>query len=452
MLAFRLPVAALVLISFQAHAFAGKAIGWRTDGTGRYPRANPPKEWSAEKNVVWKAKLPGRSHSAPVVVNERIFVTAEPNLLLCIKAADGKIEWQNAATHEDVFGKEKAAEIARDQAKAKELEKERRTLRREVRTLQKSDNPPKDKIEALQKKERELREKISALQKYTGSVRGANGNTTATPVSDGEYIYAAFGNGIVASYSLSGEKKWFKYVEGAKIGFGHSSSPVIADGKFIVHYQNLVALDTANGKESWRATVQAKHGSPIVVKAGEEEVVITPSGTAVRAKDGTILANKLFQIGHASPVEVDGVIYAMAKGRVMAIRVPASAGTDVEWKTLWQGRGMNQRTFGSPVLVNGKLYNVTEKGILDVLDAKTGRTITRKRLTFGRRGRVYASPTLAGKYVYLSGGDTTIVIPADAAYQELARNQLETFSGAPVFVGTRMYVRGQKYLYCIGGK
>lgn len=438
------------LSSFSTFAAAADTVGWRTNGSGQYPHATPPKEWSLDKNVIWKTPLPGRSHSAPVVVEERIFVTAEPNVLLCINATNGKIVWQNAPTHIDVFGKKKADEIALNLEKAKLLEKQRRAFRRELRTLQKSDNPPQAKIDAIKKKEKELKEAIQKLQKYTGSVRGANGNTTATPVSDGESIYATFGNGIVAAYSLAGEKKWFRFVEGAKIGFGFSSSPVIADGKVIVHYQDLVALDAGTGKEVWRAKVQARHGSPIVVKAGKDNVIVTPSGSIVRATDGTVLASRLFQIGHASPIAHDGVIYAMANGKIVAVQIPKSADTGSEWKKIWQGRGMNQRTFASPVLSNGNLYNVTEKGILDVIDAKTGKTVTRKRLTFGRRGRVYASPTRAGKYIYLSGGDTTIVIPADAAFKELSRNKLESFSGAPVFVGSRMFVRGQKHLFCVG--
>lgn len=435
---------------FATSAFAGESIGWRTDGSGRYPGAKPPREWSPEKNVVWKVKLSGRSHSAPVLVEGRVFVTVEPDVLLCVDAASGKIQWQHAATHEDVFGKEKAAEIAKDLAKAKELEKDRRSLRRQIRDLRKSDNPPKEKIDGLQEKEKALREKIQALQKYTGSVRGANGNTTATPVSDGESVYATFGNGIVVAYSLDGRKKWFKYVEAAKIGFGYSSSPVLADGKVIVHYNNLVALDAASGRELWSAKVQPRHGSPIVVRAGRDGVVVTPGGAAVRVSDGTVLATRLFQIGHGSPIADNGVVYAMAKGRVVAVQVPKSAETGSEWKVLWQGRGMNQRTFASPLLVEGKLYSLTEKGILDILDAKTGKTLARKRLTFGRRGRVYASPTLAGDYVFLSGGDTTIVVPAREAYKEIARNQLESFSGAPVFAGNRVYIRGKQHLYCIG--
>lgn len=441
----------VVAFCFTAPLFAANPVGWRTDGSGRYPNAQPPKEWSAEKNVVWKTKLPGRSHSGPVLVGDRIFTTAEPDALLCLNAADGRILWQKSATLTDVFGAEKAAHIEADLKTAKALEKDRRTLRREIGKLRKGDNPPKDKIEALQQKEKALREKIRELTKFSGPQRGANGNTTATPVSDGRHVFAAFGNGVVAAYKTDGTKHWFRFVEAPKIGFGHSSSPVIAGGKVIVHYNDLVALDIATGKEVWRAKAQARHGSPVVVKLGKDDVVITPSGAAVRASDGKVLAQKLFQIGHASPIVHDGVIYAFANGKVLAVNLPKSA-DDSEWKTRWQGQGMRQRTFGSPVYAGGLLYNVTEKGVLDLIDAATGQPVLRKRLNFGR-GRVYPSPTLAGRYVYLSSdGGTTLVLEPGKACKEVARNQLEGFSGAPVFAGNRMYVRGRNHLYCVAEK
>ena len=50
-----------------ATTHADTPIGWRTDGTGRYPKAKPPLEWSTKKNVVWKTPMPGWSGGTPVV-------------------------------------------------------------------------------------------------------------------------------------------------------------------------------------------------------------------------------------------------------------------------------------------------------------------------------------------------------------------------------------------------
>jgi len=439
-----------VLLLSGVPALADAPVGWRTDGTGRYPQANPPTEWSAENNVVWKTALPGRSHSGPVVLGERVFVAAEPDVLLCLNAESGKIEWQKQVTMVDVFGAEKAAKIEADLKLAKELDRKSRELRREIGKLKKS-AAPKEKVEALQNKSRELREKVSELRKYSGNRRGSNGNTTATPACDGKHVFAVFGNGVVAAFSPDGKGLWFKHVDAANIGFGHSASPVLVDGKLVVHYTDMVALDVNDGKELWRAKVPARHGSPIVAAAGKERIIVSPSGAVVNAADGTVLAEKLFRLGHCSPIIHENSIYAMSQGKVVAIELPKSPETNAEWKVRWEGAGMRQRRFASPVVHDGLLYGVTEKGILDVIDLATGKPVYRKRLDFGRRGRVYPSPTSAGKYVYLSADNgTTIVLQPGRQYQEVARNTLEPFSGAPVFVGSRMYVRGRKHMYCVG--
>jgi hypothetical protein len=52
---------------------AGELIGWRTDGSGSYPKAHPPLEWSPTKNVVWSTPMPGYGVSHPVLLGRRIF-------------------------------------------------------------------------------------------------------------------------------------------------------------------------------------------------------------------------------------------------------------------------------------------------------------------------------------------------------------------------------------------
>ena len=66
--------------------------GWRGDGTGQYASATPPTKWSATQNILWKTEV-GTGSSAPVLANNRIFVTAEPHHLVCVDAASGKELW-----------------------------------------------------------------------------------------------------------------------------------------------------------------------------------------------------------------------------------------------------------------------------------------------------------------------------------------------------------------------
>src|SRR3954453_17234734 len=49
---------------------------WRGPlSTGVAPHADPPVEWSEDKNVRWKVALPGMGHSTPVVWGDLVFVT-----------------------------------------------------------------------------------------------------------------------------------------------------------------------------------------------------------------------------------------------------------------------------------------------------------------------------------------------------------------------------------------
>ena len=85
-----LRVSALLLVAWAASdAVAGAPVGWRNDGTGRFPSATPPSEWSSDKNVLWKASLPGSSYASPIVVGEFLFVASDPAELLCVRRADG---------------------------------------------------------------------------------------------------------------------------------------------------------------------------------------------------------------------------------------------------------------------------------------------------------------------------------------------------------------------------
>lgn len=441
----------LVGVCSESPSRAANPVGWRSDGTGRFPDARPVTEWSAEKNVLWKTKLPARSHSAPVVVGNRVFVTSEPNELICLDAENGKILWTRSFTMVDVFGTEKAAQIEADRKAAKVLEKQRRQLRRSLRDLKNKQGTPPAQIERVEAELRKMGDKLKELTKYSGSVRGANGNTTATPASDGKSVFATFGNGVVTSYTIEGKRNWIRFVEAAKLGFGHSASPALADNKVIVHFLDLVALDANTGREVWRNEAQARHGSPIVATIGKTQVVVTPGGTVVRAADGTQLAKKLFQLGHSSPVLHERELYAMSKGKTFAYALPDSAEPGRKWEPRWEEPGVRQRRFASPVYHDGLIYGVTEKGILEVIDSQTGKLVYRRRLSFGNRGRVYPSPTVAGDFVFLSADNgVTLVLKPGRTYQQLARNELEPFSGAPVFVGSRMYVRGRKHLYCIG--
>src|SRR5437773_5661793 len=99
------PHVRLLVLSAAFVGIPGQAtepVGWRMDGTGRYPHADPPREWGPDKNVVWKTKMPNFSVATPVIVGERIFVCSEPTTLVCVNKADGKILWEKTSKRDEI--------------------------------------------------------------------------------------------------------------------------------------------------------------------------------------------------------------------------------------------------------------------------------------------------------------------------------------------------------------
>ena len=93
---------AMLVGLWSTWASALEPVGWRTDSTGSYPHATPPKTWSTEKNVIWRTKMPSWSNASPTIVGEKIFVCSEQAVLLCVNRADGKILWQKDNLYQDV--------------------------------------------------------------------------------------------------------------------------------------------------------------------------------------------------------------------------------------------------------------------------------------------------------------------------------------------------------------
>jgi hypothetical protein len=113
-----LVLGAVVLFLGTRPALAGEVIGWRTDGSGSYPKAQPPREWSPTKNVVWSTPMPGYGVSHPVLLDQRIFICSEPATLLCLNREDGKILWQETSSYSDL----EIAPDVREQIKEEQAE------------------------------------------------------------------------------------------------------------------------------------------------------------------------------------------------------------------------------------------------------------------------------------------------------------------------------------------
>ncbi|MBI2192513.1 MAG: PQQ-like beta-propeller repeat protein [Planctomycetes bacterium] len=382
----------MVLLTLDAaHRAQAIAAGWRADGTGRYPEANPPLRWSANENVLWKTPMPNWSNASPVLAGDRVFVCSEPTTLLCVAAADGKVLWEKTNTYRDLPVEEKSA-------------------------------PP--------------------------GVHGTNGYSSATPVSDGQRVYAVFATGVVACYDLEGNRRWIRLLEKPSIGHGHSASPLLAGGKLLVHFNSLWALDPETGETQWRCASQAAFGTPVPAQVDGHPLAITASGDVISVEDGKVLARSGIALTYNAPIVQDGIAYFI-QFRGKAVRLPAALGGAATLESLWQTRPRDDRYYASPLYHDGLIYAITQHNFLSVIDSATGEVLCENRMELGD-GTVYPSVTLAGGHLYVSSDNgSTLVLEPGRECKEIARNRLEVFRSTPVFRGKHLFIRGYQHLYCI---
>jgi outer membrane protein assembly factor BamB len=405
--------------------------------------------------------MPGYGVSHPVLLGERVFTCSEPATLLCLSPNDGKILWQKSSSYAELDIEPDIREhLTKEQAEVADLTKKQSALQREMDSLRRSLAKEKAPPEEIEQKSKPFRLQIDDLNKqkltfplalrYTPpSQHSTAGYSAPTPVTDGQRIFVAFGNGLVASYDLDGNRQWLKLVEHSNLTFAHSGSPVLAGGKLVVHFTDLVALDPKTGSEVWRTKCPAGWGTSLATRVGTGDVLVTPKGGLVRVEDGKLLADRLGSCGANSPV-LDRDIAYFAHGSVAAVRLPASASEPLKPETVWKGKVKGGGYgFSSPVVQDGFLYAASDQGVLTVLDASTGSLIYEERLDLG--GQIYPSISSAGNRLYVSSDNgTTVVLAPGREYKELARNKLEPFRSSLVFEAKRVYIRTEKNLYCLG--
>ncbi len=467
-------------VALQAALIGG--IGWRGDGTGRYPDADPVLTWSGDENVVWAADTPSGSNATPVVVGDRVVVTGEPAKLYCYDKASGELLWQADNSYETFVEPEHIEKMEAGEAIQKKMHpvhRERNQVRREIKKIEKNraqaekkaeesgaetkPSPEEEKkLAELKSREAELGEQLKALNQELNpykeylkpSTHGTNGYASATPVSDGKNVYVLYGLGVAACHSLAGERQWIRMVDKPRAGWGHSASPLVIGDRLILHVTDVVALDVESGEELWRTPGKVHFGSPVAVPCGDDALIVTPHGDFIRASDGEQLASCNAALEYNAPLIHDGVAYfvARANGQAKAVRLPDKP-EPFEPQIVWEkqfpkDKGLQDRYYASPLFVDGLIYAQTQKNVVIAVEPDTGELVYVEKLG-GPTG--YPSPTLAGEHIFVSNeaGQTTVVKPG-RTFGKVGVNRLSKFRTCPIFEGERMYIRALDKLYCIG--
>ncbi|MBL6706332.1 MAG: PQQ-like beta-propeller repeat protein [Planctomycetaceae bacterium] len=391
------------------------------NGDGVSTEGPIPAKWDLATNLKWKADLPGKGSSSPIVLGDRIFVTCYSGYgeaaggdaaqlarhLVCVDKPSGKILWTKTV---------------------------------------------KNSVEE---------------DRYQGFIT-EHGYASGTPVTDGERVYAFFGKSGVSAYDLEGNELWNAGVgtSSSNRRWGSAASLIVHGDSVIVNAseesRSIRSLDRKTGKENWKTEadlLELAYGTPNVVKNGDRELLVlaVPQEVwALNPENGKLAwfcETKL--PGNVSPSinTANGMIYVTggypATG---SVAFKAEGKGDITSKITWTSRDASY--VASPVLHEGHLYWIDDKGVAFCANAETGKTVYRERLVGGGGRPVYASPVLCdGKLFIPSRWEGVYVIAAKPEFELLAENRFpddkSDFNGTPAISGKQMFLRSDKALYCI---
>ena len=432
-----LGLALLALFSLTTIGFAANWPQWRgPDGSGISNEKNLPAEWAPTKNIKWKTPISGRGHSSPIVWGNKIFLTTaiEGELVPGAKAVTHTAEGQ-VFKHPDSVG---------------------------------ADHKHTFKVIALDRNSGKILWESTAWEGTPYDNRHRKSSYAAsTPATDGKLVYAFFGTEGLYAYDFNGKLAWKAQLGNlGTVGMGTGTSPILYEDLVIVQCDEengeasfIVALDKKTGKEVWRTPrkVQVSWSTPLLVRAKRPELIT--SGTEFVISYDPATGKELWRHKGVesnaipSPVANNDMVFLVAgfpAKIAMAIKLGGSGdltGTpNVPW-TYAKGTAY----VPSPILYGDYLYLTTDRGILTCIDAKTGEV----KYEGGRipiPATFTASPVaFEGKILMTSEDGDTFIVKAGPKHEILGTNSVgEPVYASPAIADGRIFIRGEKNLYCIG--
>lgn len=402
---------------------------WRGPAAnGIAPTADPPIEWNAETNLLWKTSIPGAGSATPIVWENRVFV---------LSARETDIPAGEQKPHPDA-----------------------------------KTSPPEHKFDFI----------VTCLDRETGAVlwhevavqeapheghHTTNSYASASPTTDGERLYVSFGSRGLFCYDFEGQLLWKRDLGNmrTRFGWGEGSSPAIRGDTLIVNWDHedqsfVTALDAKSGDDVWRVDRDepTSWSTPVIIeREGRRQVIInaTKRSRSYELETGKLIWERGGQTINTipTPVVVDDVVYCASgyKGSAIAAIPLASTGEIADDGLLWSGSSGTPYV-PSPIVVGQRLYMTAQNtGVLTCLDTADGHVV------FGPErlpeiDSLYASPIAAGERLYFVGRNgTTVVLAAEDSLRPLAVNQLDdAMDASPVAVGRQLFLRGTEYVYCFG--
>jgi outer membrane protein assembly factor BamB len=379
---------------------------WRgPSGQGLVDGSGYLDSWSDTEHVLWEVEVPGRGNSSPIIWRDRIFLTT---------AYDGG-------------------------------------GRRGVLCFRRTDGKRLWEVLAPEAPA----EKIAPKNTYASS----------TPATDGERVYAWFGNAGLLAVDFEGRQVWHHSFGQITLYHGSAGSPLIYQDAVIVFQDQregsfIAALDRHSGRIFWR-TPREEHagwGSPIAIRAAARDEVIVSSQKGVRAYDpatghelwkcsgNTVEVTPTPAVGH-------GLIFCSSgrAGPTLAIR-PGGSGDVTATHIVWQSP-KGSPFVPSPLVYGQYLYMVNDMvSVATCYEAETGKLMWQGRLGEPQAQSFSASPVaVGGKVFFTNDQGETFVLEAGPEFRLLRVNRLgERTIASPALVEGRWYFRTERHLMAVG--
>jgi len=439
---------------------------WRGPFFNGMARGDAPTVWSDTSNIKWKADIPGRGHSTPVIWGDKIFLTtATPTgkPAPAPPSTDAAQSVSAPSTPSAPSGNQQPDQSARGGGQQQRGRRPDTGPQAEHRF---------DVLCLDRKTGKLLWQKTARVAvPHEGYHRAYGSFASNSPVTDGKYVYVSFGSRGIYCYDFNGKLIWEKDLAvqmRMRLGFGEGTAPMLIGDRLILLFDQeadsfIVSLDKRTGKELWRVPrdERSSWSTPLAVEhAGRKQVVVTGT-TKVRSYDpenGKVLWESAGLGANTIPVPVDqnGVVYVMSGFRdpkLMAIKLGKEGDLTGSDSIVWtHARGLAYTT--SPVLHDNKLYVVTDNGMISAFNATTGEPHY-AQVRLPKAANLKASPVGANGKLYLATEDgDVIVLKMGEKFEVIATNKLEdqVFIATPVIAAGELFLRGQNQLFCISQK
>jgi outer membrane protein assembly factor BamB len=377
---------------------------------------NLPVRWSTTENITWKLAMPERSGATPIVWGDHVFLNVGEGASLALWAVDrgtGAVRWKRPLGDGN-----------------------RRMMKQQM--------------------------------------------SSPSPVTDGRSVWVITGTGVLKAFDFAGKELWARDIQTdyGRFGlqWGYASSPLLFEDALYVQVLHgmhtddpsyLLRIDKATGKTVWRVLRPTNarfespdaYTTPALLRHGNSTEIVITGGDVVTGHDpatGKELwradglnpnNNGAFRIV-ASPVVHGDLLFAPSRERPLLALKPGGRGNVTASHVLWSFN--NGPDVPTPVTDGTYLYSINDRGILYVLDAKTGKTVYGPQRL--RNATYSGSAVLADGKIYITDEDgVTTVIRTGPKFELLAENDLQDYTlSSPAVSDGQIFVRTASFIYAIG--